>query len=286
MRKYCLLFLLLCVLSVTARTPLTLLHTNDTHSQLEPYPAGDGYDAGKAGVLRRETLIRQIRSETDHVLVLDAGDFVQGSAYFNLFKGDAEMALMNFLKLDAVTLGNHEFDNGVDSLVKMLRKANFPVVCTNYDVSKTELRNVIKPWLIVNRGKIRIGIVGADVNPKGLVTPSNFEGVVYLDPISTLETRAAWLKKKKNCDIVICLSHLGFENDNGRPDDLTLAEKSRNIDVIIGGHTHTYLKTPVLRMNLNGDSVIINQVGKGGSYIGRIDLEVEKRNFFKRLFKL
>jgi len=266
--------LLLTVVLVSARTPLAIIHTNDTHSQLEPFVEGEGYDAGNGGILRRECLIREVRSQEPNVLVFESGDFVQGTPYFNLFKGDAEMELMNFLKLDAVTLGNHEFDNGIEALATMLKKADFPVICTNYDVSQTVLKGIVKPWLIVKRGKLLIGIVGANINLKGLTLSSNYEGLVYLDPISTVEARAEWLKKKKKCDIVICLSHLGYQYDTNKPDDLKLAEKSRNIDVILGGHTHLYLKEPTLIRNLNGDTVIINQMGKSGVYMGRLDLSV------------
>jgi len=266
--------LLLTVVLVSARTPLVIIHTNDTHSQLEPFAEGEGYDAGNGGILRRECLIREVRSQEPNVLVFESGDFVQGTPYFNLFKGDAEMELMNFLKLDAVTLGNHEFDNGIEALATMLKKAEFPVVCTNYDVSQTVLKGIVKPWLIVKRGKLLIGIVGAAINLKGLTMSSNYEGLVYLDPISTVDARAEWLKKKKKCDIVICLSHLGYQYDTKKPDDLKLAEKSKNIDVILGGHTHLYLKEPTLIQNLNGDTVIVNQMGKSGVYMGRLDLSV------------
>lgn len=273
--QYLSFFLLLTVFSASAGTPLVILHTNDTHSQLEPYTLKDDKQ-GDAGIVRRESLIRSVRSEEPNVLVFESGDFVQGTPFFNYFKGEAEVALMNYLKLDAVTLGNHEFDNGMANLATMLKKADFPVVCTNYDLSHTVLKNVVKSWLIVRRGDLRIGIVGANINPEGLIMRTNFQGGVYLDPILTVEARAAWLKENKKCDIVICLSHLGYKNENGKPDDLMLAEQSKNIDVILGGHTHTFLETPTLRRNMNGDTVIINQVGKGGFFMGRIDLSVGK----------
>jgi len=271
------LFLLLIIVTASAQTPLVILHTNDTHSQLEPYLTGEGANSEKAGILRREALIRKVRSEETNVLVFEAGDFVQGTPYFNIFKGEAEVDLMNFLKLDAVVLGNHEFDNGIEALASMLKKANFPIVCTNYDVSHTVLKDIVKNWLIVKRGKLLIGVVGACINPKGLIMNSNFDGVIWMDPISTIEARAAWLKEKKKCDVVICLSHLGYENDNGKPDDLTLAQNSRHIDVIVGGHSHSFLEKPTLKHNLNGDTVIINQVGKSGLYLGRLDLEVKNK---------
>jgi len=268
------LLVLTTVVLVSARTPLVIIHTNDTHSQLDSFAEGEGYDAGNGGILRRESLIREVRSKEPNVLVFESGDFVQGTPYFNLFKGDADMELMNFLKPDAVTLGNHEFDNGIEALASMLKKAEFPVICTNYDVSQTVLKGLVKPWLIVKRGKLLIGIVGANIHLKGLTLSSNYDGLVYLDPISTVDARAEWLKKKKRCDVVICLSHLGYQYDTNKPDDLKLAEKSRNIDVILGGHTHTYLKEPTLIQNLNGDTVIVNQVGRSGVYMGRLDLSI------------
>lgn len=270
-----LLFLLLCAMPIQAGTPLVLLHTNDTHSQLEPYRADDKYNANMAGIVRRAALIREIRAKESNVLVVDAGDFVQGTPYFNLFHGNAEIDLMNLVGLDAITLGNHEFDNGIPFLTAMLKKAKFKVVSTNYDLSATPLKKYVKPWLIVKKGKLRIGIVSANISPKGLISPANFVGVNYLDPYETAEEKAAWLKEKKKCDLVICLSHLGLDNKGEAPDDLRLAEKSKHIDVIIGGHTHTFMRNPAKKLNAAGDTVIINQVGKGGIYVGRLDLDVD-----------
>jgi 5'-nucleotidase len=275
-KKYFVLpFFLFQVLFVLAGTPLVLLHTNDTHSQLEPYGSDDRYNAGKAGIVRREALIRGVRSQEPNVLVVDAGDFVQGTPYFNLFHGEAEISLMNKLGLDAVTLGNHEFDNGIPFLVGMLKKAKFPIVCTNYEVSGTPLKKIVHPWLIVRKGKLRIGIVSTNIRPDGLISEGNFKGISYLPPYETAEATAAWLKKAKKCNLVVCLSHLGFDNKGERPDDIRLAAYSKNINVIIGGHTHTFLRKPEMKINAVGDTVIINQVGKGGIYVGRIDLEVE-----------
>lgn len=273
MRGMIVVFLLTAIL-VSAGTPLVLLHTNDVHSQLDPFEAGEGYDAGKGGILRREALIRQVRSTEPNVLVLEAGDFVQGTPYFNIFKGEAEVELMNTLGLDAVTLGNHEFDNGTLALSQLLKKARFPVVCTNYDLSNTPLKHLVKPWLILRRGCLRIGIVGGGIQLKGLSLTTNYEGLIFMDPLAILDATAGWLKKKKKCDLVVCLSHLGYQNDNGKTDDLTLAAKSRNIDVIIGGHSHKYLDEPTLVVNLNGDTVVVNQVGRAGVYVGRLDLDV------------
>jgi 5'-nucleotidase len=273
-RYFILSILALSVLSMNAGTPLVLLHTNDTHSQLEPYKSDDKYNANMAGIVRRAALVRDVRTKEPNVLVLDAGDFVQGTPYFNLFHGDAEMGLMNQVGLDAVTLGNHEFDNGIPFLVKMLKKAKFKVVTSNYDVSATPLKKYVRPWLIVKKGKLRIGIVSANIRPNGLISPANFIGIKFLNPYETAESIAYWLKSVKKCKGVICLSHLGLDNNGEAPDDIRLAEKSKSIDVIIGGHTHTFMRNPIKKINAIGDTVIINQVGKGGIYVGRIDLEI------------
>ncbi len=274
-KHHILFFLLLCTFTIHAGTPLVLLHTNDTHSQLEPYDSNDKYNANMAGIVRRAALIRQVRDKEPNVLVVDAGDFVQGTPYFNLFHGEAEIKLMNKVGLDVITLGNHEFDNGIPFLTKMLKKAKFKVIASNYDLSATPLKKLVRPWLIVKKGKLRIGIVSANISPYGLISPANFSGMKYLDPYETAENKAAWLKSVKKCNLVICLSHLGLDNKGEAPDDIRLAEKTKSIDVIIGGHTHTFMRNPAKKINAVGDTVIINQVGKGGIYVGRMDLDVD-----------
>jgi 5'-nucleotidase len=269
-----LFILLICTVPLQAGTPLVLLHTNDTHSQLEPYRADDKYNANMAGIVRRAALIREVKAVEPNVLVVDAGDFVQGTPYFNLFHGEAEIRLMNQVGLEVITLGNHEFDNGIPFLATMLKKAKFKVVSTNYDLSATPLKKYVRHWLIVRKGKLHIGIVSANISPDGLISPANFVGIKYLDPYEKAEATAAWLKSTKKCDLVICLSHLGLDNKEEAPDDLHLAEKSKNIDVIIGGHSHTFMRAPAKKLNAVGDTVLINQVGKGGIYVGRLDLDV------------
>lgn len=272
---YIVILSLFVALQIDAAVPFVVLHTNDTHSQIEPYGEDDKRNAGKAGILRREVLIREIRQQNKNVFVFDVGDFVQGTPYFNFFKGRAEVELMNYLKPDAVTLGNHEFDNGIDFLVDMIKKAKFPVVCTNYDLSSTPLNKYVKPWLIIKRGGLNVGVVSANINPKGLISAANYEGMKWLEPISKADEVAGWLKKSKGCDIVICLSHLGYEYDNGMADDKKLAAKSRNIDVILGGHTHTFMRTPEIIKNAEGKDVVVNQSGKGGIQVGRLDFLFE-----------
>lgn len=259
---------------LNAGSPLVLLHTNDVHSQLEPLGSNDLKNAGKGGIVRRIALVNQIKKTEPNVLVFESGDFVQGTSYFNVYSGQAEIKLMNCLGLDAVTLGNHEFDNGVDFLAKMLKWSKFKVVCTNYDASKTVLKKFIHPWLIVRKGPIRIGIVSANIAPFGLISTENFRGIQYLDPIKVTDSTATWLKVVKKCDIVVCLSHLGYDREGNTIDDLMLASKSKNIDVILGGHSHTFMKEPALKENAKGGMVIINQSGKGGVMVGRIDLDI------------
>lgn len=272
--------LLICLLGlfilfpVHAQTTLVLLHTNDVHSQLEPLPDDDPRNPGLGGIVRREALIRSVRAQEPNVLVFDLGDFVQGTPYSNFFKGEAEVRLLNTLKPTAVTLGNHEFDNGLSLLANMLKLATFPIVCTNYNVKGTPIARYVKPWLVVRQGGLRIGIVSANIKPDGLIAADNVKGITWTDPLQTTVERAAWLKRVKKCDLVICLSHIGFNMDGGQLDDLTLAARSRHIDIILGGHTHTFLNQPVVVKNLDGQPVIINQAGKSGVYVGRLDVVV------------
>jgi len=261
---------------LAADVPLVILHTNDIHSQLDPFPLNDPQHSNKGGVLRCEAICRQVRSAEPNVLVFVSGDMVQGTSYFNYFKGEAEISLLNVIKPTAVTLGNHEFDNGVNSLATMLKPAKFPVICTNYKVAGTPLSGLVKPWLVVRCGPLRVGIVSANINPERLIDADNFVGVVYKDPIKMAEKTALWLRETKKCDVVVCLSHLGYEAKGNTPDDIKLAARTRSIDVILGGHTHTFLKEPTVVKNLDGEDVIINQCGKSGVYVGRLDLVVEK----------
>ena len=256
---------------------VTILHTNDTHSRIESLSNDDKRYPGRAGYAYRSAIINNIRKEQKNTLLLDAGDFVQGTPYFNYYKGVLEVELMNRLGYIAVTLGNHEFDLGVNHLALILKKAKFSVVNCNYIVCGTPLKKIIKPWIIAKVGNIKIGITGVGVNPEGLITPENFKGIVYCDPILSVNKIAEMLKIDKHCDYVVCLSHLGYEQPDGIPSDIVLAKKSVNIDVIIGGHTHTLLKHPDSVYNSRNKVVYITQYGSMGVNIGRMDVGFRRK---------
>ncbi|HAF36963.1 MAG TPA: metallophosphatase [Sphingobacterium sp.] len=257
------------------KVKLTILHTNDVHSRIEPFPMDGGKYQGLAGVARRSTLINKIRKEEEHLLLLDAGDIFQGTPYFNLFGGKLELDLMTKLGYDAGTFGNHEFDNGLDGLVKYLDHAKFPFLTANYDFKGTVLEGRTQDYTIFHKGGIKIGVFGLGVDIEGLVDPNNFRGMKYLDPIEVSNKVVRTLKEKHKCDLVICLSHLGYQYENDKVSDLILAAKTSDIDLIIGGHTHTFLNEPTLVTNLKGTKTVVNQVGFAGINLGRIDFIME-----------
>ncbi|MGL4781602.1 MAG: bifunctional metallophosphatase/5'-nucleotidase [Bacteroidales bacterium] len=274
------LILLLFIVSVSFiyaqnENKLVILHTNDTHSQIEAYgkQAGDNY--GKAGVARRAAYIKTIEKDYPNVLILDAGDFVQGTPYFNMFGGEVEIEAMNKMGYDVVTLGNHEFDNGINFLAAMLQNADFEVVSANYDVTATALKDLVKPYTIKEINGFKVGIIGLGVRPFGLISDKNFEGIRFLDPIETANKYAKELKEEKDVDMVIALTHLGFESERGFSDK-SLAKNSKNIDLIVGGHSHTYLKEPVVIENLDGKKVLITQTGSKGMNVGKLIFDLNK----------
>lgn len=261
-----------CICSCSALTQpkqqtLTILHTNDTHSQIEPLEMGKR-DADCGGYARRIGLINQERKHDPDLLLFDAGDFSQGTAYFNFYHGRIEIDALNRMGYDAITLGNHEFDNGVDTLAAILQNAQFPIVCANYDVTNSPLENIVKPYTIIHRKNIRIGVFGIGINPQGLIAERNFAPLQYLDPIESAQKVATLLKEQKHCDMVICLSHQG--TDLG---DVELVKNTQNIDIIIGAHTHKILTNHHIQ-NINGDSVFLAQMGKSGARIGKIKVEI------------
>lgn len=257
-------------LMVGAQKKIVILGTNDTHSRIEPIPENDRNYGGMGGVVAREVFIDGIRKQDQNVLLFDAGDFVQGTPYFNLFHGRVEAQAMNLMKYDAGTLGNHEFDYGLDTLKMIVKKLNFPILNCNYDFSETVLKDDIKPYVILKRFGLKIGVLGVGVDPEGLIQKNKYEGMLFKPAISSVNFYAKILKDSKKCDLVVCLSHLGYN------DDIKLAEQSENVDIIIGGHSHTYMEKPDMRTNLDGKEVLIFQTGKSGAYVNKIEVELDK----------
>lgn len=258
------------VLEVSAaETVVTILHTNDTHSQIDPLPANDR-NAGKGGVARRATLVKRIRKENPNTLVVDAGDVLQGTPYFNFYKGEVEYKAMSAIGYDAGNLGNHEFDNGVAALAAALKFANFDILSANYDVTGTALEGRVKRYVVKTFGGIRVGLFGLGISPVGLITPDNFKGVTFIDPIIAAREVVKKLREEKRCALVVCLSHLGYY-DNGQRGDSLVASQVDGIDFIVSGHTHLFMEKPVEQMQPCGAKTLIFQVGKSGIYVGRMD---------------
>lgn len=256
---------------------LTILHTNDTHSRLEPFPMDGGRNQGLGGIAGRAQLINKIRTEEDNVLLLDAGDIFQGTPYFNIYKGEPEIKAMSQMQYDACTIGNHDFDAGMENLATQLNKhANFPMLVTNYDFTGTPMEHKTQPYKIFKKGKLKIGVLGVSIEGRGLIPDNLFGATKYLDPIQKANETAALLKQKENCDMIICLSHLGNKYSEAKVSDEILAKESEFIDLIIGGHTHTFLEEPLKYKNKNGNDVLVNQVGWAGIILGRLDYEFSK----------
>ncbi|GIV42703.1 MAG: metallophosphatase [Vicingaceae bacterium] len=251
---------------------ITILHTNDTHSRIDPFPDNDPKYPGLGGVVARSKMIDKIRSEEKNVLLLDSGDIFQGTPYFNLFGGKVELQAMSQMKYDAATIGNHDFDNGVEGLAKVLPYANFPLVCSNYDFTGTPLENKVEQFIVKQYDNIKVGIFGLGIELAGLVDPKLYGDTRYLDPLKKGYAMAKFLKKDLRCDLVICLSHLGFSYNFKKICDVDLAVMLQYIDIILGGHTHTFLKKGMRYRNKAGKEVIVNQVGFAGIQLGRIDV--------------
>ena len=255
---------------------LVILHTNDTHSQVEPTDKSSLKTSDMGGYARRMGLISRIREQEKNVLLVDAGDYSQGTPYFNFFNGRIEIDAMNRMKYDAGTLGNHEFDNGIDTLAVVLKNAAFPMISSNYNLEKTNLYQLVKPYVVLVKAGVRIGIMALDVNPESLIFEKNYRGLIYLDPVQKANEVSALLKKKEKCDIIICLSHLGSDSTKLEVNDFEIAHKTRYIDVIIGGHSHSLIMNTDVK-NVIGKHVVVAQMGKSGMYLGRVDLELEKK---------
>jgi 5'-nucleotidase len=257
-------------------TLITILHTNDTHSQIDPLPESDKQNPGKGGVARRATLVQRVRKENPNTLLVDAGDVFQGTPYFNFYKGEVEYKSMSLIGYDVVTLGNHDFDNGVAALAAAMKFSNFDFVSSNYDVRGTPLESRVKPYVVRVLAGVRIGVMGLGISPAGLITPDNFKGVTYQDPIRAAQETVRALRETEHCSLVICASHLGYyPNPKGDEiGDTQLVAKVDGIDFIASGHTHTFMTAPVAAKQPQGGSTIIFQVGKSGIYVGRIDMRV------------
>ena len=266
--------------TASTRAPrLTVLHTNDWHSRIDPFPEGAGRNAGQGGAARRAALIARIRQEAPNVILLDSGDIFQGTPYFNFFAGELEMKLMSQMGYDAATIGNHDFDGGIENLAKQAKTANFPLLSANYNVRGTPLERLVEPFKIFDYPQgMRVGVFGLGIELKGLVPTELYGGVAYLDPVERANATARLLREKYRCRLIICLSHLGYRYRDDKVSDVALAGQTTNIDLILGGHTHTFLDTAVEVPNFNGDAVIVNQVGFGGLRLGRLDVSFLRNN--------
>jgi 5'-nucleotidase len=257
-------------------TLITILHTNDTHSQIDPLPANDTQYPDKGGVARRATLVKRVRKENPNLLLIDAGDVFQGTPYFNFYKGEVEYKSMSLIGYDVVTLGNHDFDNGVNALAAAMKFANFDFVSTNYDVRGTPLESRVKPYVVRVVGGVRVGLFGLGISPDNLITPENFKGLKYNDPVKASREVVATLRGLERCTLVLGMSHLGYYPNarEGEIGDTQVAAQVDGIDFIASGHTHTFMKQPVITKTPSGGNTIIFQVGRSGIYVGRVDMKI------------
>lgn len=247
---------------------ITILHTNDVHSRLEPFPMDGGKYQGLGGVAQRASIVNSIRSEEENVLLFDAGDMFQGTPFFNIYKGEPEIKAMSKLRYDAATLGNHDFDGGLENLALQLTHATFTIVISNYDFSSTPMEGKTKPYHIFRKGRVKVGVLGIGIELKGLVPENLYGNTKYLDPVQNANEVAFDLKKKHGCDMVVCLSHLGYQYNSDKISDELLAQRTENIDLIIGGHTHTFMEEPKAYKNIKNNDVYVNQVGWAGINLG------------------
>ena len=251
---------------------LTILHTNDVHSHIDPFPLTDKTYPGMGGYARRQSYIESVMSEGNDTLVFECGDMFQGTPYFNFYKGKLEIELMNKMHIDAVTIGNHEFDNGLSVLCDRMEEAQFPFINSNYDFAMQRARDLVKPYKIFHKAGIKVGVFGLGVKIDGLITAANSQGTIYNDPIRVAQQMSDILRSE-GCELVVALTHIGY--DMGREvDDLKVAASTTGIDMILGGHSHTFLPTPMYVKNPSGRSVLVNQVGYAGVNVGRIDVIV------------
>ena len=260
-----------------------ILHTNDWHSRIDPFPMDGGKFQGQGGAAQRAAMIKRIRAQHEHVLLLDAGDIFQGTPYFNFYGGDPEITLMNEMGYDASAIGNHDFDAGIDGLSRQANRAVFPFVCANYDFTETPMHNRTVRHVVFEKGKLRIGVTGLGIALKGLVPEKLYANTKYIDPTHSMNDAAFELKQKEKCDLVICLSHVGYEYTNDRISDVKLAAASRHVDIIIGGHTHSFLSKPRIVDNAEHRPVTIVQAGWAGLLLGKLDAVCNTSNKRKRI---
>ena len=279
MKRISIFLIFVFAVSVVAKAQkqIVILHTNDTHSTIEPVSKFSKVKeaAGKAGCVRRATMVKQLREQNPDILLFDSGDFSQGSTFYTMYKGDVEVGLMNIMGYDAATIGNHEFDFGLDNLARLARQAKFPIVCSNCDFTGTPCQDVIKKYCVVVRDGVRIGVFGLTPKIEGLVMKENIAGVKYIDPIQATKEMVSVLRDKERCDIVVCLSHLGWKLAPEYIDDQVLISSTTGIDIVLGGHSHTYMKEMEWVDNAEGKSIPVDQNGKHGAFVGKITLKLE-----------
>lgn len=253
-----------------------IVQTSDAHSCIEPIATNfkDTTQAGKAGFIRRVALLKELRKEHPDLLLFDCGDFSQGSIYYNLYKGKVEIDLMNEMQYDACSIGNHEFDYGLENMAEIFQRAKFPIVCCNYDFKNTPCEKIVKPYTIIERGNLRIGIVGVGPKLEGLVLKNNYKNVKYKKPSKATQPIVNKLRNKEHCDIIVCLSHLGYGENVDQ--DLNFIRQTTGIDVVLGGHSHSYFKAPKYIKNKENHEVVLNHTGKNAQFLGTLELEIEK----------
>ena len=281
MKRLHLIIYIVLLASMTAvaknHKQLVILHTNDTHSCIMPLNENlDNKDlAGRGGFMRRINMIKEERKQNPDLLLFDSGDFCQGSGYYTIFKGEVEIGLMNQMGYECTTIGNHEFDFGMENMAKLLKMANFPIVCSNYDCTGTVLEGLVKPYITIKRSGLKIGVFALSPKLKGLVFDGNCEGITYLDPAETAQKYIDILRKQEKCDIVICISHLGWAISD-YPDQEFLRQ-TEGCDLVLGGHTHTYMSTLEYAPDKNGKMIPVDQNGKHGAFVGKLILDLEKK---------
>lgn len=270
---------LLCTAAAQQTIELNLLHTSDMHSRIEPIsPQAADANAGQGGMVRRVALVKHFRAEHPEALLFDCGDISQGTPYYNLFRGELEVKMMNLMHYDAMAIGNHEFDFGLDNMARLFRMADFPVVCANYDVTGTVLEGLVKPYVVLERDGLKIGVFGLGPKLEGLVSSANCEGITFNNPVEVAQQTADLLKEQLGCDLVVCLSHLGISSEDPEGfGDQRLIARTRHIDVVLGGHSHTFMEKPLLLGNADGREIPLLHSGKSGVYVGRMELTLEQK---------